>query len=116
MHPSLEAAQQLEGSGVSVRVLDMWTVKPLDRDAVLAACRETSAVLTVEEANLSGGLGSAVAECIADEGLSTRFRRHGVPDEHVPVGPPAALYAHYRLDGAGITAVARELLDKDRNI
>jgi transketolase len=116
VHPSLDAAQRLSDHGVSVRVVDMWTVAPLDRDAVRDACTQTSAVLTVEEANLSGGLGSAVAECIADEGLSTRFRRHGVPDEHVPVGPPAALYAHYRLDGAGIADVARELLDQNRTI
>jgi transketolase len=116
VHPSLDAAQRLSDHGVSVRVVDMWTVAPLDRDAVRDACAQTSAVLTVEEANLSGGLGSAVAECIADEGFSTRFRRHGVPDEHVPVGPPAALYAHYRLDGAGIADVARELLDQNRTI
>lgn len=113
VHPSLEAADQLAADGVSVRLLDMWTVKPLDRQAVIAACRETSAVLTVEEANLAGGLGSAVAEVIADERLSTRFRRHGVPDEHVPVGPPAALYAHYRLDSAGIADVARELFHRE---
>ncbi len=115
VHPSLAAADELAEAGVSVRVVDMWTVKPLDRQAVIAACSETSALLTVEEANVSGGLGSAVAECMVDERLSTRFRRHGVPDEHVPVGPPNALYSHYRLDGAGIANVARELLDDDRN-
>ena len=67
-------------------------------------------MLTVEEHNITGGLGSAVAEVLADAGVATRFRRHGVPDEHVLLGPPAALYAHYRLDAAGIEAVARELL------
>lgn len=110
VHPSLEAAEILGAEGVSARVVDMFTVSPLDREAVLDAARRTGAVLTVEEGNVTGGLGSAVAECLADAGLAVPFRRHGVPDEHVPVGPPAALYAHYRLDGPGIADVARELI------
>lgn len=112
VHPALRAAEELARDGITTRVLDMWTVSPLDREAVVDAARTTGAVLTVEEANVTGGLGSAVAECLLDAGLAPRFRRHGVPDEHVPVGPPAALYAHYRLDGPGIAAVARELLTK----
>ncbi|MEB8339627.1 transketolase family protein [Streptomyces endophyticus] len=111
VHPALDAARLLAERGVEARVVDMWTIAPLDREAVLAAARETGAVLTVEEANITGGLGSAVAEVLADTGISTAFRRHGVPDEHVPVGPPAGLYAHYRLDADGIAAVAEELLE-----
>ena len=69
------------------------------------------AVLTVEEHNVTGGLGSAVAETLADAGVAAaRFRRLGVPDEHVLLGPPAALYAHYQLDAAGVESVARQLL------
>ncbi|WP_433802889.1 transketolase family protein [Actinomycetospora sp. CA-084318] len=113
--PAMQAADDLAAGGLEARVVDMWTVSPLDRDAVLAAARETGAVLTVEEANVTGGLGSAVAECLLEAGLAPRFRRHGVPDQHVPVGPPAALYAHYRLDGAGIAAAARELLEETRS-
>ncbi|MDN5913644.1 MAG: hypothetical protein L0I76_00755 [Pseudonocardia sp.] len=106
----LEAAELLTGEGVSARVVDMFTISPLDRDAVLDAARTTGAVLTVEEGNVTGGLGSAVAECLVEARLSVPFRRQGMPDEHVPVGPPAALYAHYRLDGPGIADVARELI------
>ncbi|MEJ2866452.1 transketolase C-terminal domain-containing protein [Actinomycetospora sp. OC33-EN08] len=113
--PTMQAADDLAARGIEARVVDMWTISPLDRSAVLAAARETGAVLTVEEANVTGGLGSAVAECLLDAGIAPRFRRHGVPDEHVPVGPPAALYAHYRLDGVGIAAVARELLEGNRS-
>lgn len=116
VHPALEAAELLAVHGVTTRVLDMFTVSPLDRDAVLDAGRDTGAVLTVEEANVTGGLGTAVAECLFEAGVRVPFRRHGVPDEHVPVGPPAALYAHYRLDGAGIADVARELLASDKGI
>jgi transketolase len=110
VRPSLDAAERLAEDGLSVRVVDMHTLKPLDAGEVRAAARETAAVLTVEEHNVIGGLGSAVAEVLVDE-PRVPFLRHGVHDSYAPVGPPAALYAHYRLDADGIAAVARELLD-----
>ncbi|ADG80521.1 Transketolase domain protein OS=Tsukamurella paurometabola (strain ATCC 8368 / DSM / CCUG 35730/ CIP 100753 / JCM 10117 / KCTC 9821 / NBRC 16120 / NCIMB 702349 / NCTC 13040) OX=521096 GN=Tpau_3949 PE=4 SV=1 [Tsukamurella paurometabola] len=111
VHPSLEAAEILAGEGVSVRVVDMHTVAPLDVDEVLAAARETGAVLTVEEHNVTNGLGTAVAEALLLGGAPpVRFAKHGVPDEYIPVGPPAALYAKYRLDAPGIAAVVREMV------
>lgn len=113
VHPALGAAADLEAEGVSVRVVDMHTISPLDAEAVRAAARETGAVLTVEEHNITGGLGSAVAEVLV-ECERVPFRRHGVPDEFAPIGPPAALYDHYRLDRPGIAAVARELLASGR--
>lgn len=67
-------------------------------------------MVTVEEHNVIGGLGSAVAEVFADHRLSATLRRHGIGDEFVLIGPPAALYAHYRLDGPGIAAVVRETI------
>lgn len=110
VHPSLAAADLLAAQGIDAGVVDVHTVKPLDVDAVLDAAR-SGAVLVVEEHNRTNGLGTAVAEALLDGGIrDVRFRRHGVPDEHVPVGPPAALYAHYRLDAPGIAAVAAELL------
>lgn len=110
VHPALHAAETLEADGIRARVLDMHTVVPLDKTAILAAARETGGILTVEEHNVTGGLGGAVAEVLADAGIGVRFKRHGVPDEYVPVGPPLALYAHYRLDASGIAAVAREFV------
>jgi transketolase len=109
LRASLDAAAQLEADGISVRVIDMHSLKPLDTEAVRCASAQTGAILTVEEHNVTGGLGSAVAEVLV-EGPAVQFRRHGVPDEFVPVGPPAALYAKYRLDAPGIAAVAREFL------
>lgn len=110
VRPALDAAALLAADGVSTRVVDMFTVAPIDREAVLDAARTTGAVLTVEEGNVTNGIGTAVAECLYEAGVQVPFRRHGVPDEHVPVGPPAGLYAHYRLDAPGIAAVAGELL------
>ncbi len=78
-------------------------------DEVKAAAADTGAILTVEEHNLTGGLGSAVAEILLDLPRIV-FQKHGVPDKFVEVGPPAALYAHYRLDAQGVTEVAKELL------
>jgi transketolase len=113
---SLDAAESLAADRIHARVVDMHTVDPLDREEILAAAGETSTVLTVEEHNLAGGLGSAVAEVLAEAGAGVAFRRHGVPDEHVVIGPPAALYKHYRLDAAGVESVARELIGVKRHV
>ena len=110
----LDAAESLAEDGIHARVVDMHTVDPLDRAEILAAAAETGAVLSVEEHNVTGGLGSAVAETLADAGAGIRFRRHGVPDEHVVIGPPAALYNRYRLDAAGVESVARELIGAEK--
>lgn len=114
LRAALDAAEALAAEGIEARVLDMHTLDPLDRDEVLRAARETGAIVCVEEHNVTGGLGSAVAETLAEAGVAVAFRRHGVPDEHVVLGPPAALYDHYRLDAAGVAAVARELLRPER--
>ncbi len=108
--PSLEAAAMLEADGLSVRVMDMHTIKPLDRDAIAAAAGETGAILTVEEHNVIGGLGSAVAEVLVEMDR-VPFARHGIDDTYALIGPPAALYAHYELDAEGIAKRARALLD-----
>jgi transketolase len=108
---SLDAAEKMAEQGLTVRVVDMFTLDRMDTEEIAAAARGTKAILTVEEHNLTGGLGSAVAEVLLDL-PRVAFRKHGVPDKYVEVGPPAALYAHYRLDADGIAEVARELLAK----
>ena len=108
---TLDAATLLAEAGIEARVIDMHTIKPLDAAAIRKAARETGAILTVEEHNITGGLGSAVAEVLVEE-ERVPFLRHGIPDQFVPVGPPAALYAHYKLDAAGIAKTARAFLAK----
>ena len=108
--PALDAAEILAAKGIQARVIDLHTVKPVDVEAVLSAAQETSAVVTVEEHNIVGGLGSTVAEVLAEAGIACRFKRHGIYDEYSLIGPPLRLYAHYRLDGPGIAEVAQEFL------
>ena len=106
VHSCLEAAKALRQQGFSVGVIDMATIKPLDRDAVLQAAHQSRLLMTVEEHNVLGGLGAAVAEVLADEGCGKRLVRHGIRDEYSLIAPPTHLYAHYQLDGPGVTAVA----------
>ncbi len=108
--PALTAVANLRDEGHSVGLLDMHTIKPLDRDAVLRAAQRSKAVMTVEEHSVIGGLGGAVAEVLADAGTATPLLRHGIHDEYSLIGPPTHLYRHYGLDAIGIADRARTLL------
>ncbi len=112
VHGALEAAAAMNAAGRSVGVIDMASIKPLDRDAILDAAEKsrTRKLMTVEEHNVLGGLGSAVAEVLSDEGKGIKLKRHGIYDAFALISPPAALYAHYQLDGPGIRAVAEAFL------
>lgn len=102
--PAMGAAGMLAERGLDARVLSMHTVKPLDVEAVLAAARETRAVFTVEEHNIIGGLGSAVAETLAESGeRPAHFRRIGLPDQFSTVaGTQDYLRSLHGLDPEGI--------------
>jgi transketolase len=112
VHAAIEAAAAMNASGRSVGVIDMASIKPIDRDAILEAAdrSRTRKLMTVEEHNVLGGLGAAVAEVLTDEGKGIKLKRHGIHDEYSLIAPPTHLYEHYRLDGPGIRAVAEEFL------
>lgn len=110
VHAAAEAADRLAEDGLRLRVLDAIFVKPLDRDAVLAAARESGGILVVEEHNVLGGLGGAVAEVLALAGVGTRVRFHGIQDEYALIAPPTHLYRHYGFTADGIASRVRELL------
>jgi transketolase len=112
VHAALEAAAAMKAQGRSVGVIDMASIKPIDRDAILEAAERsrTHKLMTVEEHNVLGGLGAAVAEVLTDEGKGVKLKRHGIYDEYSLIAPPTHLYAHYKLDGAGIGEVAEEFL------
>ncbi len=107
---ALEAAERLGEQNVHATVIDMHTIKPIDVDAIVTASRRSGAILTVEEHNIHGGLGGAVAEVLAETGANCRFKRHGIADEYSLIGPPTHLYRHYRLDAQGISQAVLELL------
>jgi transketolase len=104
------AADLLAEEGLAIRVLDAYSLKPLDEAAIVAAARETGTLLTVEEHLVTGGLGSAVGEVLARNALATRFGIHGLPDETLTVGMPDELYAHYGLTIEATAARMRALV------
>jgi transketolase len=77
---ALETAQHLSGQGISVRIVNMHTIKPIDAEIILQAGEETKFIGTMEEHNIIGGLGSAVAEVLVESGCSCRMRRFGIKD------------------------------------
>jgi transketolase len=107
---AVKAARKLEAEGISLRVIDMHTIKPLDEAAVLAAARETGAVITAEEHNIIGGLGGAVAEVLAGAPVPVKFSRIGLPDIYSTIGAPDDLYERYGLDASGIYSKVKEML------
>jgi transketolase len=107
---ALGAARLLAAEGVSVEVLDAAYLKPLDEDAILRAARATGAILTVEEHNVIGGLGTAVAEVLGRHGAPARLRLHGLPDEDLDVALPPVLIERYGLTPAGVAEQVRRLL------
>jgi Transketolase, C-terminal subunit len=110
VYNALEAARAMKEEGVSVRVIDMHTIKPLDAEVVAKAVKETGIIVTVEDHNTLGGLGSAVAEVIADNSLNCRFKRMGIPNVFVSNGATLGLYAKYGIDSAGILKTARNMI------
>ena len=109
---ALEAAERLAGEGIECRVISMHTVKPLDRDAILAACRETGGIVTIEEHTTDGGLGGAVAEVCLDAGIIPKtFHRIGLRAGFSSiVGDQDFLRSQYGMDAQTIIAAVRRLL------
>lgn len=109
-----EAAKILkEEDDLSVRVINMHTIKPIDEEAILKAVTETRRIITVEDHNVLGGLGSAVADVIAQSGKGCAFEKVGIPDCYCVVGYPEDLYSHYKIDTNGIIDKVREVMGKD---
>lgn len=110
---ALQAAAMLAGEGVSARVLNMHTVKPVDAEAVLRAAEETGAVVTAENHSVIGGLGSAVAEVLA-EGRPAPLERVGVKDHFGQVGKAPYLMGVFGITPADIAKAARKALARKR--
>ena len=109
VRPALDAAEALGAEGITATVLDMYCIKPLDKEAVLRAAQNAKAVLTVEEHAPYGGLGSMVAQVVAEH-CPRKVKNLTLPDAPVITGTSKEVFAHYGLDAAGIAAAARELI------
>ena len=106
---ALKAAEALKAEGISARVLDMHTIKPLDEAAVLAAAKETGCIVTTEEANVLGGLGAAVCEYLA-EACPVPVVRHGVNDEFGRSGKAEKVLEAYDLTPEKIAECAKKAI------
>lgn len=113
LHTTVQAALALEAEGISTRVISMPTVKPLDTALVVDTARSTSALFTIEEHSIIGGLGSAVAETLLEAGVSPpAFRRIGLKGSFSGlVGDQDYLRAQHGLDTAGILQTVRSVVD-----
>lgn len=108
---ALTAAEELEKEGIYVRVVDMFTIKPLDKELILRCAKETGAIVTAENHNKYGGLGSAVAEVIAEE-TRVPFGRIGVPDCFGEVGDRRFLAEKFGLTAKDICKMVKQVISK----
>lgn len=106
---ALTAGERLAADGIAADVWNVSTVKPLDRDAILASAERTGVVVTAEEHQIAGGLGSAICELLSEE-RPTRVLRVGVDDRFGQSGDADALLSHYGLDVDGLVAAVKQAL------
>lgn len=107
--PAVEGAKELAQAGISARVINMASIKPIDKDAIVKAAQETGAILTAEEHNILGGLGSAVAEVVVQE-APVPMAFVGVQDSFGESGTPKELMAKYGLTAKDIVVAAKKLV------
>ena len=108
---AVRAAEVLAGEGISARVIDMCTIKPLDEELVLAAARDCGRIVTCEEHSVIGGLGEAVCSCLSER-CPVPVARLGVNDEYGHSGPGAELLREFKLSCGGICEKVRALCGK----
>lgn len=110
----LVAAEELERKGISARVINMSTIKPIDRDEIISAAEETGAIVSVEEHSIIGGLGSAVAMVLSQRSLAP-LEIMGIPDVFGSSGKPDDLLKHFKLMPEDIVKAALRVLEKKKN-
>lgn len=108
---ALEAAERLYKTGIDAEVIHCPTIKPLDKETILKSVRKTRGVVTVEEGQIAGGLGGAIAELLGEE-LPVRLRRVGMKDRFGESGKPDELFQHFGLTAKHIMMAAHIVMDK----
>jgi len=113
VHHCITAAETLQQEGIDTSVVGVSSIRPIDYDQLEQILSSHETVLTVEEHSVHGGLGSLVAELIAERQLGTRLKRSGIDEgTFAPASPADAIRTRYRLDADGIVASAKELAGK----
>lgn len=110
VYEALEASRLLEQEGVHARVVDLFTIKPIDTDCILESARKTGAIVTAENHQIVGGLGSAVSEVLTENDVFVPVGKVGVKDEFGEVGTQDYLMQRFHLTAADIAAEARAVL------
>ncbi len=108
---AVEAAELLKKNGISARLINMASIKPLDEQLVLKAAKETAGIVSCEDHSVIGGLGSAIAETISEK-HPAKLHRIGLNDKFGESGKPDELYKKFSMDAAAIAASAKNLLNK----
>jgi transketolase len=111
---SINAAKELEKEGLSVRVVNMHTIKPIDTETLVKCAKETGAVVTAEEHQVNGGLGSAVAEALVKT-CPVPVEMVGVNDSFGQSGTPEQLLQHYHLKAVDIVAAVKKVVGRKRS-
>lgn len=109
VYHAYQAGLALREKGINARVLDMASIKPYDKEAILKAAKETGRIVTVEEHSRFGGLGAMVVETLSENPVPVRII--GIPDENVIHGKPLQIFAHYGLDKEGIVKTVLDFLN-----
>lgn len=111
VYEALKAARDLEKSGIEARVINCVSIKPLDKETIVKAAKECGSIVTVEEAQIAGGLGGAICELLSQE-YPTPIIRIGMQDEFGQSGKPEELLEHYHLTAAWIVKAAKQVMKK----
>lgn len=108
---ALEASKCLQAEGIGIKVIEIHTIKPLDEEAVVRAAKQTGAVVTVEDHNIIGGLGSAIAEVLGEQ-CPIPMRRIGVQDRFASSGDAELLYAEHKMSVIDIVSTVKEVIGR----
>lgn len=109
VYKALMAAKSLESEGIKIKVMNLSTIKPLDEEAILSLARETKRIVTVEDHQIAGGMGSAVAECLSTN-YPTRIEFVGIKDKFGQSGNPEELAKYYEIDTESIINAIKNIL------